>query len=157
MSASVVHAYGCSTCRSRTPHPDQVRHQQINLLISRLDEQQRRWFAALEATRLGHGGVQRLAEITGLDRHTIARGQRELAAGLADRPIERVRRPGAGRPARDVQDPELTAALEALLAAETAGDPMGRRTKGKRSSLHQAAPGARSRIGCWSTTGLRTQ
>ena len=134
MSASVVHACGCSTCRSSTPHPDQVRHQQINLLISRLDEQQRRWFVALEATRLGHGGVQRLSEITGLDRHTIARGQRELAAGLADRPIERVRRPGAGRRARHVQDPELTGALEALLAAETAGDPMGPRASEARST-----------------------
>jgi hypothetical protein len=30
----------------------------INLFLSRLDEQQRRWFAALEATCLGYGGVQ---------------------------------------------------------------------------------------------------
>jgi hypothetical protein len=32
-------------------------HQQINLLVSRLDEQQRRWFVALEAKRVGRGGV----------------------------------------------------------------------------------------------------
>ncbi len=74
MAASVLHQCGCAACRSRQPHPDQLLHRQINLLISRLDEQQRRWFAAVEATRQGHGGVQRLAEITGLDRHTIARG-----------------------------------------------------------------------------------
>ena len=30
----------------------------MNMLLSRLDEQQRRWYAALEATRLGHGGDQ---------------------------------------------------------------------------------------------------
>lgn len=137
MSAPVIHACTCRVCRSPAPHPDQSQHRQINLFLSRLDEQQRRWFVALEATRLGRGGVQRLAEITGLDRHTIARGQRELAAGLADRPDERVRRPGAGRPARHVQDPELAGALEALLAPETAGDPMGRRAKRKRSSLRQ--------------------
>ena len=33
-----------------TPHPDQERHRQMNLLISRLDEQQRRWYAALESS-----------------------------------------------------------------------------------------------------------
>jgi hypothetical protein len=137
MAASVSHECGCSACRSGTPHPDQLLHQQINLLFSRLDEQQRRWLAALEATRLGYGGVQRLAEITGLDRHTIARGQRELASGLADRPTERVRSQGGGRPAREVQDPGLSAALEGLLTAETAGDPMGRRAKSKRRSLRQ--------------------
>jgi hypothetical protein len=47
-----------------------VLHQQINLLVSRLDEQQRRWFVAFEAGRLGHGGARRLAEITGMSRHT---------------------------------------------------------------------------------------
>jgi hypothetical protein len=135
MAAFVSPGCGCSACRSGTPHPDLLLHQQINLLLSRLDEQQRRWFAGLEATRLGYGGVQRLAEITGLDRHTIARGQRELASGLAARPTERVRCQGGGRPAREVQDSGLIAALESLLTPETAGDPMGRRAKSKRSSL----------------------
>jgi Rhodopirellula transposase DDE domain len=137
MAASDFHECGCSVCRSGTPHPDQLLHRQINLLLSRLDEQQRRWLAALEATRLGHGGVQQLAEITGLDRHTIARGQRELASGLADRPTERVRYQGGGRPARERQDAGLTTALADLLAPETAGDPTGRRAKTKRRSLRQ--------------------
>jgi hypothetical protein len=110
-------------------------HQQINLLVSRLDEQQRRWFVALEAKRVGRGGETLLARITGLDRRTIRRGRHELEAGLARRPAERVRAPGGGRPEREAQDPELLPALEALLAPETAGDPMGRRAKSKRSSL----------------------
>jgi hypothetical protein len=38
----------------------------MNLLLSRLDEQQRRWYVALESKRLGHGGDTRLAEITGM-------------------------------------------------------------------------------------------
>jgi hypothetical protein len=112
-----------------------VLHQHINLLISRLDEQQRRWFVALEAERQGRGGATLLAQITGLNRRTIRRGRRELAAGLAARPTASVRAPGGGRPAREVQDPQLLPALEALLAPETAGDPMGRRAKGQRSSL----------------------
>jgi hypothetical protein len=79
--------------------------------------------------------VQRLAETTGLDRHTIARGQRELGSGLADRPTERVRCRGGGRPARERQDAGLPTALVDLLGPETAGDPKGQRAKSKRRSL----------------------
>jgi hypothetical protein len=70
----------------------------MNLFLSRLDEQQRRWYVALEADRLGHGGELRLAEITGMDEKTIRRGREELATGLVDRPATRVRLPGGGRP-----------------------------------------------------------
>ncbi len=135
MPSSPVHSCACRRCRAHKPHPDRALHRQINLLVSRLDEQQRRWFVALEARRLGRGGERRLAEITGLSPHTIRRGRRELDTALAECPPDRVRAAGGGRPAREAQDPELTPALETLLAEETAGDPMGRRAKGKRSSL----------------------
>jgi hypothetical protein len=39
-----------------------------------------------------------MAEITGLDEKTIRRGRQELDAGLRDRPAERIRLPGGGRP-----------------------------------------------------------
>jgi hypothetical protein len=77
----------------------------MNLLLSRLDEQQRRWYAAVESNRLGHGGDQLVAQITGLAPHTIQRGRRELAAALAERPTERVRVPGAGRPRAEKKRP----------------------------------------------------
>jgi hypothetical protein len=70
----------------------------MNLLLSRLDEQQRRWYVAVESKRVGPGGDRLLSEITGLDEKTIRRGREELAASLADRPADRVRRAGAGRP-----------------------------------------------------------
>jgi hypothetical protein len=73
-------------------------HQQINLVMSRLNEQQRRWYAAVEANRHGHGGIKLVSQITGLDEKTIARGQEELALDLEARPKDRVRLPGAGRP-----------------------------------------------------------
>jgi hypothetical protein len=135
MSSLVVRPCGCPRCRDGEPHPDRVVDQHINLLLARLDEQQRRWFVALEAERLGHGGDTLLAQITGLNRRTLRRGRRELAAGLAERPSGLIRAPGGGRPAREAQDPGLPATLEALLAPKTAGDPMGRRAKAKRSSL----------------------
>jgi Rhodopirellula transposase DDE domain len=134
MQPPPVHVCRCPQCRRRKHHPDRLLHHQINLLVSRLDEQQRRWYVALEATRIGHGGDRLLAQITGLSEHTIRRGRRELDGDLTDRPFERVRTLGGGRPAVEQQDSALAPALEALLAPETAGDPMGR-AKYKRSSL----------------------
>ena len=69
----------------------------MNVLLSRLDEQQRRWYAALEATRLGHGGERLMSHITGLDPQTIRRGRRELASECSERPAEGVyEHPGRG-------------------------------------------------------------
>jgi hypothetical protein len=70
----------------------------MNVFVSRLDEQQRRWFAAVESARLGHGGDRLLSLITGLHVDTIRRGREELADDLSDRPADRVRLPGGGRP-----------------------------------------------------------
>ena len=70
-----------------------------------------------------------------MNRHTIERGCRELAAGLTDCPTDRLRAPGGGRPTAEVRDPALIGALETLVAPATAGDPMGRRAKATRSSL----------------------
>jgi hypothetical protein len=70
----------------------------MNLFLSRLNEQQRRWYVALEAERLGPGGTGFVAQITGLDPKTIQRGRDELAAELVERPIDRVRQVGGGRP-----------------------------------------------------------
>jgi hypothetical protein len=89
---------GCAACQGTADHPERALHQQMNLLLSRLDEPQRRWYAAVEANRLGYGGVRRGAEMTGLDEQTIRRGQQEVAGALADVPIQRQRRPGGGRP-----------------------------------------------------------
>jgi hypothetical protein len=88
----------CPRCLQEGDHSDRVLHQQMNLLLSRLDEAQRRWFVALESNRIGHGGDRLLSQITGSDEKTIRRGREELAASLADCPSDRVRQPGGGRP-----------------------------------------------------------
>jgi hypothetical protein len=97
MSGGDVRPCQCPDCRSGTPHPDQERHRQMNVFLSRLDEAQRRWYAALEADRAGPGGDRLLSQITGMDERTIRRGRGELAGGLAEVPPDRVRRPGGGR------------------------------------------------------------
>ena len=69
----------------------------MNLFLSRLDEQQQRWYVALEAKKLGHGGAKLMSQITGMSVDTIRRGRDELDKSLADRPADRVRLPGGGR------------------------------------------------------------
>ena len=89
----------CPPCQDGEAHPDRRLHEQMNLLLNRLGEAERRWYATVEANRLGHGGVRLVAQITGLDEKTIRRGQEEVAGSLADAPIKRrQRRPGGGRP-----------------------------------------------------------
>ena len=69
----------------------------MNLFVSRLNEQQRRWYIALEAKKIGHGGVKQMSQVTGMHEDTIRRGRQELENSLASRPVERVRLAGGGR------------------------------------------------------------
>jgi hypothetical protein len=88
----------CPVCSEGEEHADFEHHQRVNLLMSRLDEQQRRWFAAVESKKIGYGGDLLLSQVTGLHVDTIRRGREELDADLAQRPTDRIRNPGAGRP-----------------------------------------------------------
>lgn len=104
----------CARCLQPEDHPDKQLHHQLNLLLSHISEQQRRWVAAYEAKRLGWGGQTLVSLITGMSRNCIIRGQRELDEELQGRPSGRARIPGGGR------HPKLTEAqlkrLEELLS-----------------------------------------
>ena len=52
---------------------------------------------ALEAEKLGHGGTEYMAKVTGLNVNTIRKGRHEMANELTTRPSDRVRLPGGGR------------------------------------------------------------
>ena len=92
-------------------------------LIGELDERGRRRWAATEASSLGWGGIAAVAEATGISDRTIRNGIRELTAADSLSP-DRQRRPGAGRRAREVEQPELIGALERLVEPVARGDPM---------------------------------
>jgi hypothetical protein len=91
-----------------------------------LDEARLRYWAAAEARSLGHGGVERVAQVTGLSRRTIHRGLRQLRQG---RPavrwprLGRVRAARGGRKRLTERDPVLLADLEALVEPVSRGDP----------------------------------
>lgn len=97
MSQKPIYQCQCPICQSPEPHPDKEHHYKMNVLLSRLDEQQRRWYVAVEADRLGHGGTEKLSKITGMNVNTIRRGRKEIADDLSERPTDRVRQAGGGR------------------------------------------------------------
>ena len=97
----------------------------IALLSPYLDERQQRLLLAAEAKELGRGGVSALSGVTGAARTRIQAGLAELAgqSGPPAPALGRARRPGAGRKKAAVKDPELVAALEALVEPDARGDP----------------------------------
>ncbi len=136
MGRDEIHQCACRSCQQDGDHPERELHRRMNLLLSRLDEQQRRWYVALESQRVGHGGDRLLYQITGMNAETIRQGRRELDGSLQGRPVDRVRLAGGGRPAVEQKDPTIEAALRSLAEAETSGDPMGEQKWVRRSLRH---------------------
>ncbi len=98
---SLIHQCECCVCRDMSDPVLVRRHVQINLLLSRLTEPQRRWYVGFLAQEPNSPGVGQWVLITGLARNTIRRGQQELAEGLADIPQGHQRAAGAGRPSAE--------------------------------------------------------
>ena len=79
-------------------------------------------FAAAEVQAAGHGALKVVAEITGLARSTINRGEDDLDVGpLAE---GKVRRAGGGRRSVADSDPGLLPELKRLVEPATLGDPI---------------------------------
>ena len=87
-----------------------------------LDERTRRLMAASEAQALGHGGISEVNRACGLSRKAIAKGIKEIHAGIAPAP-GRIRQSGTGRKKITERDPLLVRALERLIDPDTRGDP----------------------------------
>lgn len=92
-----VHRCACDACATGTDPELARRHHQMNLLLSRMTEPQRRWYVGMLADDPQGPPIPDLARITGLDRKTIQLGRREIAGELADHSPTRQRRPGGGR------------------------------------------------------------
>ncbi len=92
-----VHQCECDVCRAGLDAKTIQLHRQMNLMLSRLNEPQRRWFAGFLSQKPDGPSDRQLAQIIGLDTKTIRRGRRELEAGLLDISQGRQRRAGGGR------------------------------------------------------------
>ena len=91
-----VYCCPCGCCQQQPHSAIAAEHQAINRLLATLDEKARRQVAGLLALRHGRGGITRFAEITGLSRTTIRRGQHEVQ-GSALHLSSGIRQPGGGR------------------------------------------------------------
>jgi hypothetical protein len=76
---------------------DEVALGHMKRYFESLSEKDRRRYAAVEAVRLGRGGIELVAGILGCSTRTISRGIAELDSLDQDPAAGRVRRPGAGR------------------------------------------------------------
>jgi hypothetical protein len=71
----------------------EIERQMKRLFVS-LGEKDRRRYAAIEATKLGHGGIEYIADVLKCDPKTIRQGQAELE-GRDELDTGRVRKKGA--------------------------------------------------------------
>jgi hypothetical protein len=55
-----------------------LNEQQMRQFYLSLNEKDRRHYAAVEASKFGHGGIHRICEILGCDPKTVRRGIEEL-------------------------------------------------------------------------------
>lgn len=93
-------------------------------VLNALNEAQARWFVAREVMILGHGGIKKMCELTGLSKPTIIKGIKELKAEEEFDTGERIRRSGAGRKRIEERNPEILKILKEIMDETTAGDPM---------------------------------
>jgi hypothetical protein len=105
-----------------TTQVERIRQKYV-AIAPHLDERGRRQWAAVEARAIGWGGVATVAAATGLSDRTVRTGIQELDDPDRIEP-GRQRRSGAGRPPKEVVEPELVSALESIIESSTRGDPM---------------------------------
>lgn len=112
--------------------------QQMKTFYDSLSERERRRYAAIEATKLGHGGKIYIASVLDCDVKTIERGLQELE-DPPEFPAGKIRQPGGGRkPCLEIM-PELEQNFLDVLRDYTAGDPMKEEVKWTNLTLQEIA------------------
>lgn len=85
------------------PYSNAIEHQMKNFFAS-LSEKDRRRYAAVEASKLGHGGQEYIARLFGIDPKTVRHGLEDLKRLPDDHP-ERVRKKGGDAGAASTSSP----------------------------------------------------
>ena len=90
-----------------------------------LSEKDQRRYAAIEAKKLGYGGIKYISELFGCHRNTITEGKNELENTEPEKFNESgIRDTGGGRKSCFEQIPELDQVFLRVVQEHTAGDPM---------------------------------
>jgi hypothetical protein len=93
-------------------------------MAGRLSEKDRRAYAAVEAYKIGRGGVFYISRLFGMSPDTIKKGRDDLDDSSRLPEANRQRHEGAGRRGLFMEKPGLEEAFERLTESRTAGDPM---------------------------------
>ena len=88
-----------------------------------LSEKDKRRYAAIEAKKIGHGGIKYISELFGCHRNTITEGKNEIKNIESEKfNNQGIRKKGGGRKSCFEQIPELDEAFLRVVQEHTAGD-----------------------------------
>ena len=119
----VVARYRQGVCVLK-PYPSEI-EQEMKRFYQTLSERDKRRYAAIEAHKLGYGGINYVAKILGCHRSTIRAGKAELKELPEDSVYDhRIRKPGGGRKSYEETWPDIDAQFLDVISEYTAGDPM---------------------------------
>lgn len=104
-------------------YPEAV-EQSMKEFYESLSEKDRRRYAAIEAHRLGHSGINYISKLFGCSRSTIYVGLKDLKLLPEKKHDSRIRRQGGGRKPVERLHSGLDEAFLAALKDDIAGDPM---------------------------------
>jgi hypothetical protein len=112
--------------------------QQMQRYYRSLSEKDRRRYAAIEALKLGHGGISYISKLLGCHAQNIRRGVEELQDEqvMSDKSI---RQPGGGRKKALEQIEGIDDAFFRVIERHTAGSPMGESIKWTHLTRQQIA------------------
>ena len=96
-------------------------------LYSSLSEKDSRRYAAIEAQKLGYGGVAYVCRVLRCNDGTVRQGIRDLEEDLPNE--SRIRSPGGGRKSILQTTPEINVAFLDVIKNHTAGSPMDEKIK----------------------------
>lgn len=103
------------------PYPDEI-EEQMQWYYQSLSEKDRRRYAAIEAVKLGYGGITYVSQLLGCDYYTIRFGMYELK-DEDSLSMTSIRRSGGGRKSAFESIPKLDEAFLQVIAQHTAGSP----------------------------------
>jgi len=109
------------------PYTKEIELQMQNFHKS-LSEKDKRRYAAIEAIKLGYGGVSYICRILGCDNHTVTRGQKELQLELPQGE-RKIRKAGGGRKSVLSITEGIDEAFLEVIEGSTAGSPMDENIK----------------------------
>ena len=105
-------------------YSNEIEHE-MKKFYQTLSEKDKRRYAAIEARKLGHGGIVYIAGVLDCHRSTISAGIEELQELSEDSGYDqRIRKPGGGRKSYEVTCPDIDEKFLDVISGYTAGDPM---------------------------------